>query len=60
MANLFSVGQTLFLSEDARLWFHDIGVRPGKVVAMSSGIPCIEFYGINARIWVNPRNLEEP
>lgn len=53
----FSVGDRVFLAEDARRWMVDIGVRPGRVVMMD-GWPLVEFYGIPERIRVAPWNLE--
>lgn len=59
MGQPIKVGDRVFLNADARLWMKDIGVRPGKVVAISGNVPAIEFWGMDERIWVNPRNLEE-
>lgn len=53
------IGDKVFLNADARLWMRDIGVRPGTVMAMAGEVPGIDFWDIDARIWVNPRNLED-
>ena len=53
-----AIGSRVFLNADARLWMPDINVRPGTVVEMSSGVPLIQWWGIEERSWVNARNLE--
>lgn len=54
----FVVGQRVFLSEDARRWMKDIGVRPGRVVMIDGTFPVVDFYGMPERIRVAPWNLE--
>lgn len=51
------IGDRVFLNDDARSWMKDIGVRPGTVVEMSSGVPSVEFWGMEP-VWINARNLE--
>ena len=52
-----SVGDRVFLTADARCWMDDIGVRPGTVLKLTSGVPSVEFWGMEP-VWINARNLE--